>query len=181
MTGLILYGFSNTNCARKGGGIVPITNGDTQKTGTKIDSSGEDLHIAVTQGGVTTTGALGAGLAEVYLFNNFTDYEAYSNSGSLKSKYIDSAKTDDNGDCKIHVAARNCTGRYFPPSSGPYSALTYQYYCAAKWRDPNAKNRLNTGWYSQDGNCKDAALLTVSINNGLNNAGLSVPVGVSFP
>jgi len=180
VAGLFMIGFTNTNCTRKGGDITPIS-GDTQKTSTKIDSSGEHIHITVTQGGVTTTGALVAAGAEVYLFNNFTDYEAYSNNGNHSSKYIDSTTSQGDGTCTILVPAKNCTGRYFPSSAGSYAGTAYNYYCTAKWKDPSNKNKLNTGWYSIDGNCKDAALISVSINDGLNGAGLTVPIGVIYP
>lgn len=181
VAGLFVIGFTNTNCTRKNSGITPITGGDTQKTSTKIDSSGEDIHITVYQNGSVTTGALIASGATVYLFNNFTDYEAYSNNGNHSSKYIDSTTSQGDGTCTIHVPAKNCTGRYFPSSAGSYAGTPYAYYCAAKWKDPSANNRLNTGWYSNNGDCKDPATFTVSINNGLNNAGLSVPVAVSYP
>jgi len=181
IAGLFVISFTNTNCTRPKSPITPISGGDTQKTGTKIDSSGEDIHITVTQG-VTTTNALVAAGAKVYLFDNFLDYQNYSSSNGANhsSKYIDSTTAGGDGTCTIHVPARNCTGRYFPSSAGiAYAKQAYNYYCAAKWKDD--KSKINTGWYSTDGSCKDAAVFTVAINNGLNKAGLSVPIAVSYP
>ena len=100
--GLFVISFTNTNCKRKDSGVTPLV-GDTQKTSTKIDSSGEDIHVTVKQGSIASQ-TLAPG-AVVYLVNNQSDEDSFNNNSTnvyyvpSYTKYIKVGKADGNGVC----------------------------------------------------------------------------------
>jgi len=179
MAGLFVIGFYSTNCSRRSSDdVAPIAGGDTIKTKTTIDSSGEHLHVSVYQNNTTSGSSLvSGGHCEVYLFNNFKDYEAYATNQTLTSSYIDSANADGTssgttqGECTFFVKAKYATGGDFPKTTTPYT-----YYMAAVWHTPGGQTWQ--GWYNSKGDYTTPENITVSINDGLNNAGLSLPFAV---
>ena len=183
MAALIVIGFTNTHCSKRtsGNDITPITGGDTQSTSTKKDTSGEDLNVTVYQN-TTTSGSreITGGSFQVYLFNNFHDYNNFLLYDSLKSNLIDSNshKTGD-ATCqfqKVKPASSAPNYTYF--RSGPYKDKPITYYLAAYWY-PSTGGKPWKGFYNTGPGNTSGSIINIAINNGLNVNGNPFPMSVS--
>jgi len=175
--GLFVISFTNTNCKRKDSGITPLT-GDTQKTSTKIDSTGEDIHITVKQG-TTTSNTVDVG-AIVYLVNNQSDEDSFNNNSTnvyyvpSYMKYIQKGTTDGNGVCTFKKV-KPISG--FTPFADPKYADQYTYYVHANYENPTSF--IHYVGYNDPSQTGASNPITVSINNGFQSKGLQVTVAVN--
>jgi hypothetical protein len=135
------------------------------------DTAGEDLHVQVYLYNITG-GSQVAGKADLFLLNNFNDYKDYTSSKKLTSTYIVKAQADDLG---VYTFAKVKPSSINPPHDfkGPGGG-SYEYHIIARY----PRNVGDTLWgeWQQGGN---AAPIPVNINNGLNGAGLNIPIAVN--
>ncbi len=143
--------------------VVPVTK----------DTNGEDIHVSVYQYQITS-GSKPTTVTDLYLINNFQDYTSYvGNKNALTSTYIVHAQTDQLGTYtfpKVKPSSINPSHDCKGPGGG-----LYEYHIIAVW--PRGVGDTLRGEYQGGGAA--GAPVPVNINNGLNNAGLAIPIAVN--